>query len=777
MRRPLCLLCLTFVVVLVICMQLVPMPVPDYEGLDGQQLTVEGQIYRKEYKERNGSCQVLVLYLESVHILNGFDEKSDEFWKSHFQQFPNYKIKNIVCYVTDDGGRLPAIGESIRMSGEVRSFARATNPGEFDMGEYYYCLDLEFALENGVVEAVGGQAKPLEEGLYRWKEYFADVLERIFPKKEASIMKAILLGEKNGLDETTKELYRQSSIIHILSISGLHISMIGMALYRLLRKIGIPLKAGAIVSVVLIYGYGQMTGMSMSAARAIFMFTLHLLANMAGRTYDMLTALALAAVLLLIDQPRYIYNSGFWFSFGAVAAIGVLLPVLYEKAAGKKNRFCSKTEACIRGLSEKMKQAMASGAAVTLATLPVHLTCYYRFPLYSILLNLAVIPLMTILMAAGLFVILTGGWFPLLAKAASYADRWILWFYEIGCLLGSKIPGGVLISGKPKTWQVLVYLFMLLALVWQEWVMQRVFRLGKMPAFWKCQWILAALCILFLDTDTGMQITMLDVGQGDCIHIQSEEGRHYLIDGGSSTKSQVMKYQILPYLQSEGVCHLEAVFVSHADTDHCSGIMDFLEEYPSNGITVGSLILPDISESSMDGQYQELVQLAVKNGIKVQYMSRGQKVTDGEMHICCMHPFKGYETADANEYSLVLFVECGEFQGLFTGDVEGEGEAAMWEYMQKYRQEKQWDKPLTILKVAHHGSAYSTSEEMLEELLPRVAMISCGRNNSYGHPHEETLEKLQAVGSKIMVTADCGAITVEVGEKIKVYGFHEYVGK
>lgn len=779
MKRPLCLLCLTFVVVLAICMQFVPMPVPDYDGLDGQWLTLQGQVYRKEHKERSGSGQIPVLYLQSVHILNGFHEESDEFWKSHFQKFPNYEIKNVICYMEaesgepDESNELPAMGETVQVVGQVRSFSRATNPGEFDMGEYYCVMKLDFALEDASILATGGEENVLEERLYQLRQSFAQILDQVFPQKEASVMKAMLLGDKNGLDADTKELYRQSSIIHILSISGLHISTIGMGGYRLLRKVGVPIKIGAVLSMALIYAYGLMTGMSMSALRAIFMFCLHLIADMVGRTYDMVTALSLAAVLLLIEQPRYVQYSGFLFSFGAVAAIGVLLPALYE-ADGKGRRNAEKEN---RRILLRIKQAISSGMAVTLVTLPVHLMCYYQFPIYSVILNLAVIPLTTPIMGVGLLIMLTGAWLPVFAVGISYINRLILKFYEICCQMGSMIPGGVLVSGKPEAWQMTAYIILLCVLVFADRMSGK-----KLPVFCKYQWIVAALCILLWRSEDGLQITMLDVGQGDCIHIQSEEGNHYLVDGGSSSKSQVMKYQILPYLKSQGVRHLEAVFLTHSDSDHCSGLIELLEAYPSDGLTIGSLILPHIAESSMDEQYKEIKQLAGEKEIQVQYMSRGQKLEDGAMSIRCLHPYRNYDTESANEYSLVLLVTYKQFTGLFTGDVEGEGEACMWEYMQKYRNEYKQeyghkteaddtDRRFTLLKVAHHGSRYSTSEEFLDAWNINLAIISCGQNNRYGHPHEETLERLENVGSKVLTTPECGAITIEIGEKVKVYGF------
>lgn len=779
MKRPLCLLCLTFVVILAACMYRMPVPVPDYQNLDGQELIVQGQVYRKEYKERYDSGKIPVIYLKSVHILNGFNQESDEFWKVHFQQFPNYQFKNIVCYMDAEsygekkGEKLPKMGETIQVSGRVRSFSHATNPGEFDMAEYYSIMKLEFALEKTKVQAAGGESQIVQESLYQLRQIFAGILEEIFPPKEASVMKAILLGDKNGLDTEIKELYQQNQIIHILSVSGLHFSVIGMGIYRLLRKAGTSVKIAAGISMVLIYAYGLMTGMGMSTVRAVIMIGIHLLADMVGRTYDMLTALALAAVLLLIEQPRYVQYSGFLFSFGAVLAIGILLPALYEpgrkKKCNEKKRFLNLFLKYFMERPEGIRQAAASGIAVTLMTLPVQLMNYYQFPLHSIVLNLMVIPLMSVLMGAGLMVMLIGGFCPLFAKGVSLINRIILWFYEVCCRMGSACTVGVLVCGKPEDWQVIGYILLLGIMVWLIQISEK-----KLPGFWKLQWILAALCILIWRSDDGGQITILDVGQGDCIHMRSAEGKHYLMDGGSSDKSQVMQYRILPYLKSEGVSHLDMVFLSHPDNDHCNGIMKLLQDYPADGITIGSLVLPHIAEESKDKQYKEIEHLAKQNGILVQYMSRGQKVEDGEMTIRCLHPYKDYKTENANEYSLVLLVNEKDFSGLFTGDVEGAGEESMCEYMRECMRSEVQEYELTLLKVAHHGSRYSTSEELLELIDAKLAIISCGKKNRYNHPHKETLERLKEDGSTVLTTQEYGAIRINIGKDMRIESYGSY---
>ena len=278
---------------------------------------------------------------------------------------------------------------------------------------------------------------------------------------------------------------------------------------------------------------------------------------------------------------------------------------------------------------------------------------------------------------------------------------------------------------------------------------------------WKILWITAALSILFLRPTDGLAITVLDVGQGDCIHIRNDSGKHYLIDGGSTSKREVENYQITPYLKSQGAERLAAVFVTHADADHCNGILQLLAEANYGGVKIDYLILPDIGADSRKENYLELQKTAEEQGIPIKYMSRGEYITDGSLRITCLHPLKGYAAEDVNGASLVLQLVYGKFRGLFAGDVEGEGETVLEEYIRKRD-----DRDVTYLKVAHHGSRNSTKEELLQIIKPEMAVISCASGNAYGHPHKEALERLRACGCKVYVTKDSGAVTVWTDGKI-----------
>lgn len=753
MRRPLCLLSLAFAVILALCMQLIPLPVPDYEEWNGQVFTLEGQVYRKEFRREasgNTSKNTLVLYLKSVHIL------TDSNHSNHRTDLPENRIHNVICYM--EQGPEPPIGSTARVKGKLQCFAAAANPGEFDASGYYRIMKVDFKLNHGTILAHGADYSAFKEGLHRLKKSFAANLDRSLTEKYAGIMKAMLLGDKGSLDKEVKELYKQSGIIHILAVSGLHISVIGMGLYRLLRRIGIPLKAGALLAVGFIWCYAVMTGMGASAVRAVIMFSLRLAADMIGRTYDMLTALAVAAALLLIEQPLYLRHSGFLFSFGAVLAIGLLLPALYEAdtKGTKKGRL---SPVIFNGI----KQAAASGLAIALATLPIHLSFYYQFPVYSILLNLLVIPLMTIVMVTGLFCMAVGGTVPFFTVAAAYINMGILGLYEEWCLMVERLPYGNIITGQPHKWQSSLYILMLAVL--------SLFG-RKLSGWWKGQWVLLALMLLLFRAEDGLKITVIDVGQGDSIHI-NHQGVHYLLDGGSTSKSDVGSYQIIPYLKSQGVRRLAAVFVTHADEDHCNGIRTLIEEADTGGVKPDCLILPAIGADSRSEAYLKLIEAAEGKGIDVKYMSRGEYAEDGELKLTCIHPYEGYETSKPNEYSLVLYMEYGAFTGLFTGDVEGRGEQELKKYINnRYVQEK--FKKITLLKVSHHGSDNSTDDELLKLLMPELAVISCAEKNSYGHPGKRLLESLEKAESKVYITKDAGAVTIATdGKRMRIKTFRK----
>lgn len=253
---------------------------------------------------------------------------------------------------------------------------------------------------------------------------------------------------------------------------------------------------------------------------------------------------------------------------------------------------------------------------------------------------------------------------------------------------------------------------------------------------------------------------MLDVGQGDGIFLRGPEKVTYFIDGGSSDVKGVGKYRIEPFLKAKGVERLNYVFISHGDLDHLSGIDEMLERQ-KRGVVIENLVLP--TKAVWDKKLMQLANKALHYGTRVFVLEKGQQLVEGEMKLKCVFPDDTYEGKVGNASSMVLSLQYGEFDALFTGDVEGEGEEKLKEEL---------GKTYDVLKVAHHGSKYSTKAEILGKIRAKIGLISSGRKNSYGHPHKELLKRLKKEKIKVYGTKENGSVTIKTdGKKVELESY------
>lgn len=729
MRRPLFLVCLCLVV-----MAGLRFGDTDRTGPDGQSCIVTGQIYQKDTD---------YFYLKSVFLKQ----------EAASQQQTIPFTENLICEYDEETPVL--IGSTVRVLGTFCTFDEATNPGGFDGKSYYRSLNIGGKLEEVTILEASEEYSRWREILFELREYFRGRLYKIFPQKEASVMCAMLLGDKSELDKEVKELYQSNGIVHILSISGLHITIIGMSIYRMLRRMGMPVWMAALCGGGILLLYGVMTGMSVSACRAIGMYLLRILSEVVGRTYDMLTALGIMAAIVVWSNPGYLMNAGFYLSFGAVLGIGVLCPALMPEQEKKvalkyeERRWKQVADKIWGKVKSGLCQSMLSGLSVTLMTLPIQLWFYYEVPTYSIFINLLVVPFVSAVMVCGLLAMLVPG-----LGILGTVDCLILGGYELLCNLFEKLPFHTWNPGRPQVWQMMAYYILVLGVVAvrHKFIPKRLLTgVG----------LTVAVILIILPIPKGTTITFLDVGQGDCICMQTASGQVYLFDCGSSSRRQVGEYVLKPYLKYMGIRHIDGVFVSHFDSDHYNGVQELLASGEEWGITVGEVILP--------GDIGAGVAWSI-GGIRFTCLhppAEAANASDGDIADAIADSnadsIAGAIT-DSNADSQCFYIEMpGNFSLLLTGDVEAEGEEQL---LQELKVRGIQD--VTILKVAHHGSKYSSKEELLEQINPAVAVISCGKRNSYGHPHEETLERFEAVGSTILTTPDCGAIIVECGQKVTV---------
>lgn len=878
---------------------------------EGDIAAVIGRVYRIEQKE---NCQALYLEKNFVKYRKKTEREQscregsvqgeayrEQSVREEANQEESFQESRIIIY-TDSEIQFQ-IGNRVEAKGEVSFFQGARNPGNFDQKRYYQILDIHGMIWAEDIRIVDTGVRKWKARLENFRKRWIEILLSNFGEEDGGVMGAVMLGEKSEVDQELKTLYQVNGIGHIIAISGLHLSFIGIGMYKLLRRITGSYPVGGIFGILFLMLYILMIGFTVSAVRALVMFLFRVGADMAGRHYDAPTALSAAAVVVLVWRPLSLYDGGFWLSFGAVLAILAVVPVVQEGISmcvlhnnGQKMKVKMKmkmktktktkaivqedisvyascttnvlhsgsvqvpdnrkeeTQSCLRKnrkgetqsspgqnredgflsgylmgvwghVWQVIIQGLTASAGINLIILPILLYYFFEFPLYSFILNLFVIPLMSVLLFLGMAGSLFALWFAPVSALLFWICSKILWIYKMSCEITLGLPGARLVIGRPDLWKIVVYYGILfLGLIWLRYIilsvkMQEEQKEREDPAEQRnrrnqrkqreaqsgsfngnvasigqiefCRdsknrkkkqiavFFLWAVGIMILTARFGeagkLTTVVLDVGQGDGIFMKGPEGNTYLVDGGSSDVKKVGQYRLEPFLKSRGVGKLDYVLISHGDSDHMNGVDELIGRQEIS-VKIGTLVLPvkEVWDEALTG----LARKARKHGIRVVVIKPGQSIREGDMVITCMQPGNmeiksenaesrresavpgtGNEGLESgNEASMVLAVQYGPFDLLLTGDVEGEGENQITKQLEERYPDCTWE----ILKVAHHGSKNSSTEEFLRLVRPAYALISAGQENRYGHPHQETIERLADVGSKIYSTQENGAIIVEV---------------
>lgn len=717
---------------------------------------------------------------------------------SYFAKEERYHAAgNILVYadsIRTENGDLKE-GQQVFIYGKGSAFEEASNPGMFDAKQYYFSMGITGAIQGETIRITDSSYHRLNQALFQAKQKLLESYVTYLGEEGAGVISSMLLGERALLSEETRELYRHGGISHVLAISGLHVSMIGMALYELLRKSPLGRNGAIPVACVGVILYGTFVEAGISTKRAVIMFLLLLLATALGRTYDTLSAMSVSVILILLQNPGALYNASFQLSFAAAYGASVLAVLLKErnkertpeeKAIWAAKRADNKWFRLRDDLAEKGKSMLVFGLAIQVVTFPFTAYHFFEYPTYGFFLNPVVVPLMTILLLCGLLSGVCGLLVPVLGYFFAGGAGAILWLYEMLCEFISKLPYSLLLIGKPALWQMGVY-FTILAvclLVWQRGGLHLVLKIGRKTRLQRSQgkgtflWgvlILLPLCLLTL-LPASFEAAFLDVGQGDGIVLRERGGAVLLVDGGSTSVQKVGEKRIIPYLKSKGIRVIDCAFVSHTDSDHISGMKEILEEMPVysdyresmagyTGVPViKSIVLPVVKEP--DEAYHELVELAEEKKAEVYYLTAGDRMKVGkELLLSCLAPKENGVYEDKNAASMVLLASYGEFDMLLTGDMDAVGENTL------LKEGAMEGISLEVLKVAHHGSYTSSSEDFIIALAPRISIISCGKDNRYGHPHKETLETLYGANSRVLRTDESGCVTVKVGEDVNVEGF------
>lgn len=709
---------------------------------------VQGKIYKIENTAFGTN-----IYLKGVEVENGEKSVSVKRIFVNTEKIPNVKIGNI-----------------IKVRGKLRQFEEAANKGNFDSRKYYLSLGFYGKIEAGTIEVINSEYSGIRQGLYELRMEIIERLEKLCSDNKGifsiinnknGIIGAIILGDKTDLDSDIKELYSVSGIAHILAISGLHISFIGMAIYRLLRR-RFRFLFSAAVSIPVVLSFGIMSGFGISTIRAIIMFILKIIGEVLGRKYDAITAISLAGLVLLVQNPFVVCNSGFQMSFGAIIAIVLILPIVEE----------------ILNRDNKIIKVLSANFTISLVMNPILAWNYYELPTFSFLLNIVVVPLMSVVIVSSIVGIFCSCIMFGFGKVVIFPGCGILELYTFLCNIINKSSVASIVVGQPKVTIIIVYYAILLVVLFGlknirtkytraekerniikketglvlEKKAKKERRIKGQNVKLRLACIVGFLllnCLIYYIPNPGFYITFINVGQGDGILIHGDNGTKVMVDGGSTSEKQVAKNCIVPYLKAEGIGTIDYSIITHTDKDHISGILEILENNNSNRIRIKNLVMPDINMK--DDTYNELIEKAKLKKINVLYIKKGDTLSLGKTKIKCIYPETTTTASDKNDYCTVLSVKNKTSKILLTGDISKEIEEKIKDDIEEN---------YTVLKVAHHGSNYSSSEKFLKKVNPKYSIISVGKNNSYGHPGNETMERLRKQGGVIYRTDEKGGITI-----------------
>ena len=677
----------------------------------------------------------------------------------------NYPIRNIKCTGKEEKINSLREGMHVRLEGMLVLPELPRNPGQFNRRIYESGKKIDFYLENPTVLEVKEQRSGVREVVEIWKTEMMNRCEKIYPDEEAGILEAMLFGEKSELSGDIKELYQAAGISHVLVISGLHISLLALAVAGILRRLGFPMPVWVILSVEVLAGYGILIGQPTTAVRALLMFFVLQGARLLGRSYDLLSALAFAGILMLLDNPDLILDGGCRLSFCAVIGVGwyvseknKIFRSIGEKEK-RKNRGKGGKGSSVGAILENIR----AGWYLWLFTLPVMLDTFYQVSVVGILWNLVAIPLLPVIIASGGLGVVLAGWNIFLGSLAGSPAYGMLQLYQEIGNISEKLPVGMWTPGQPSKPVIAgYYLVIFLLVLVEKQLIKREKRWKIFPGMELCSMLLLLL-LMAHPWQQREKITFLDVGQGDASLLQSG-GQTLLLDGGSTSQKNVGTYVILPYIKQQGISCLEAVVLTHTDQDHINGVTEVLEEGKKGWLTVKNLMYPYWMEGTEQGK--QLKKLAEEAGASCRKIRAGDRLTIGKAEAVVLYPKEQEKIEEPNAGSLVLFWKWEGVRAMFTGDLPEEKERELLQNLPACE----------ILQVGHHGSATSTCREFLEQVQPSLAVISCAMKNRYGHPSPDTVDRLKKTGCEIRYTMKSGAITIRKrGREVLVTEYLEHV--
>ena len=626
-------------------------------------------------------------------------------------------------------------GQRLSFTGHLWACDPVTNPWQFDFGQFLRRDGLAAyataKIEEVTVEPAAANAK---SAVIRLRRSIADRIDALFPDG-AGMVRALILGDRSLLSEETREALNRTGTAHLISISGLHVTLLA-ALLSTLLGLAMPRRRANALTLLFLIPYGVLIGFGAPFFRALVMFAVFSFAPIAGLPSDSVTRLSAAMLVYLSIRPMDVNDAGFVLSYSASAGLLLLMPPLSDLTGLRKLKArkppAKRGKRMIRAAALYLPTLFCASLAAQLATLPAVIAYFGVQPILSLPFNLVCVPLCMLgylgaLAALALSIVSM----PLAAVFARAPEAVFRLLFTI-TRWSARLPQTGVRIGRYPVPLVLAHAAIIVAaselsrirLRWRRIIPFALIIVAGASSLWS------------LARAWPFSIVFLDAGQADCAVVRSR-GHTYLMDAGDT-------YTPAADYLSATCLHLDGIVLSHPHQDHAGGLKDVLTAFRPDVIYVpaGWFRAEEVSDAVTEG-----FELASALDVPIVELSAGDVVSLSDAARMTVYaPDGSFEPNGANDMSIMALVECDGNAALFTGDLSQQGEPAIIP-------------DADILKVAHHGSDKATSQRFIEACTPEIAVISVGENN-FGHPSEDTLKRLSDAGARIYETRRCGAITL-----------------
>lgn len=643
-----------------------------------------------------------------------------------------YKNKKFIVYINKKNKKLLEYGDLIEIKGEYSAPEVARNYKGFDYSQYLKTLNIYGTIKVEESKIINkNQLSPILISINNIKEKMIDNANRNMPKRTANFLLGILIGERDNIQEDIIESFRTANLSHILAVSGAHTSYIILGITYLISKSKTPKRIGYIITIINLLIFIIITGASYSVVRACIMAIVVIGAKICYRKENFFTSICISLIIILIQNPFAINDIGLKLSFMGTAGI-----VIFNKSI---TNFFIKLK-----IKQKIAEALSVTFSAQLMIMPITILNFNTISLTFFISNILASPLLGIIIIFGFISIFISSILNPISKILFLILHIFLELLILVSKVTEKIPGSSILVKTPNILFAIVYYILILFFNYFFVIKQNPTRrfhkkIIKIITIKNIKNAFKVIAVVFLIMllltrivriiNATLKIYFIDVGQGDSTLIVTPKNKKILIDGGEG-KTNVL----FQYLLDRRINKIDYIIISHFDSDHCNGLIEIIEKMRVENIVMSK-------QSKESEEYKKILEIIKQKNIKVSSVKAEDKIIiEKNLYTKILNPAEKFEFQDLNNNAIVAKLVYKNFSMLFTGDIEKAEENLAKKYKNELKS--------TILKVAHHGSKTSTSEEFLKYVEPQIALIGVGENNKFGHPNQITIEKLKNIRSQ-----------------------------